>query len=1320
MIHLAKSVVVKLWLLAILLLALTAVTISAGRLAAPTVAGYRGEVEQWASESLGQPVRIGSIELRWKGLEPELVMKDVALLSPESNDPVIRFAEGRVAVALLDSLLSGAVQTSNFTLVGVKVLIKRRSDGSVVAAGLESLDTGRGDAGALFLFPHRISIINSDIFWQNLAIGADPVHFSKVDAQLYNKDNRHQLNLSFDPPGGNGNRTELIADIRGNLERPGGWTGKLYFAGQGLALGELLKYRVPEGYQLRRGTIGMELWSSWKGGRMDWIEGSIGLTDLQLDRIDPGNDQADRSLQIDRLGGYLRWRQRPDDWRLDIQDIVFDRMGLEWPAARFSLATRFDSEGRVHVRSGADFIRIEDIRSVAQMFPLPNPDVDQALSRLRPHSDLYDLRFLYDETGGAPRWSASGEAKSLFTRPWKQIPGVNNLSARFWADQDHGTLRLQSENTILKLPRLFRDPLQLRQLAGQLTWERLEDGGWRIDTPGLNARNDDISTRTRLRLDFPDTPEAPIFMDLQTNFQDGDASTTSRYLPVGVMSPDVVLWLDRSIVGGRVVSGACIVRGPLHSFPFADTHDGRFEVLFDVDDLTFDYWQDWPRLENVAAEMRFLGDRFDIWIDRADLLGNQISQAHGFIRNLRQTSPFELKAHTHSLLDQLLRILDESPLQEEFGPMLSMMKAGGEADLNIALAIPITDDSPFRLGGRLRFLNSSIKLSDMDLTISRIRGDLLFDQNGTRAKEIKGLIFDQPIVVNLLAPPDKPDTIRLIATAPLASSKLHEREQDPFWLNFKGSANWRLQVDIPTLSAPDDTPVQATLSSDLKGMAIGLPSPLQKRSDEARELRITQQFSRNPKRPFTIHYDSILDVTGLLDTQSELPLPFERLAVQLGGSKATMPQTKGIEIGGRLEQLDLGAWMKLSGTQKRGMPLSLPVQKVNLAIDRLLLDGFDLNQLELDLKRRDTGIGGHIASDRFDGEIRIPDQPLLQPIVVDLERLAVEFDPAKSPAKAPAPGNTPPSMDPKQLPLIRLSARKVLVNQHDLGKLELETQRAANGLQLKTFSLIQPEQLEVKASGAWVDHPDGSQGSSVKFSLVSQAFGKLLSVFKYTPNIEGANTRLSGSIHWPGGPLEFAPGKLNGSARVRIEKGRLLEVDPGLGGRVFGLFNVNAVWRRLSLDFSDLFQKGFAFDKIKGDFRIQDGNAYTENFRVRGPAARIEFSGRIGLADEDLDQRVTVIPQVSSALPVAAAVLATPVAGAAVLLAQKLLGKQVDKVTQTQYLVTGPWDNPDFVKISRKDQVNQDGNKGGDTTENGVTQPPLSHPLQRDIFTQGN
>jgi len=149
-----------------------------------------------------------------------------------------------------------------------------------------------------------------------------------------------------------------------------------------------------------------------------------------------------------------------------------------------------------------------------------------------------------------------------------------------------------------------------------------------------------------------------------------------------------------------------------------------------------------------------------------------------------------------------------------------------------------------------------------------------------------------------------------------------------------------------------------------------------------------------------------------------------------------------------------------------------------------------------------------------------------------------------------------------------------------------------------------------------------------------------------------------------------------------LGRGNFIKAEPGIG-RIFGLLNVSALQRRLSLDFSDLTREGFGFDIIEGNFDLDQGDAYTNDLQIKGPGARIDIAGRIGLGDESLDQLVTVTPSISSALPVAGVLAGGPVGGAAMLLAQGLIGKQLNEASQRQYLIKGQWDDPELIRLAR-------------------------------------
>ncbi|HPE71945.1 MAG TPA: AsmA-like C-terminal region-containing protein, partial [Candidatus Competibacter sp.] len=175
--------------------------------------------------------------------------------------------------------------------------------------------------------------------------------------------------------------------------------------------------------------------------------------------------------------------------------------------------------------------------------------------------------------------------------------------------------------------------------------------------------------------------------------------------------------------------------------------------------------------------------------------------------------------------------------------------------------------------------------------------------------------------------------------------------------------------------------------------------------------------------------------------------------------------------------------------------------------------------------------------------------------------------------------------------------------------------------------------------------------------------------------ITGGETEAELRAEWAGELPAFTLERMDGNLKFHIGSGQLLNIDPGLG-RVVGLFSLQNIMRRLSLDFSDLFQPGTSFDQITGEFVFKHGQAFTDDLTVEAPAARIDIRGRTGLRDRDYDQRITVTPRLGGALPVAGALAGGPAIGAAVLVAERLLQKGIEQATRYRYTLTGSWDDP--------------------------------------------
>lgn len=209
--------------------------------------------------------------------------------------------------------------------------------------------------------------------------------------------------------------------------------------------------------------------------------------------------------------------------------------------------------------------------------------------------------------------------------------------------------------------------------------------------------------------------------------------------------------------------------------------------------------------------------------------------------------------------------------------------------------------------------------------------------------------------------------------------------------------------------------------------------------------------------------------------------------------------------------------------------------------------------------------------------------------------------------------------------------------------------------------------------------PQGPR-SSLSAVVTSSNVAATLTALDYTPFLEAQHGEIRAQLTWPGGFDDNILEQASGTISVRAENGQIVNLQPG-AGRVLGLLSVAALPRRLALDFSDLTDKGLAFDSIHGDFELRDGHAYTSNLLLRGPAAEIGIAGRTGFVSRDYDQTAVVTGNVGASLPVAGALAGGPAVGAALLLFSQMFKEPLKGIARGYYRITGPWDNPHVERV---------------------------------------
>jgi uncharacterized protein YhdP len=304
------------------------------------------------------------------------------------------------------------------------------------------------------------------------------------------------------------------------------------------------------------------------------------------------------------------------------------------------------------------------------------------------------------------------------------------------------------------------------------------------------------------------------------------------------------------------------------------------------------------------------------------------------------------------------------------------------------------------------------------------------------------------------------------------------------------------------------------------------------------------------------------------------------------------------------------------------------------------------------------------------------------PLVANLKRLTLATTTSRRRAKP---------IDPRRLPPLRVTSQALRIDDLVFDQVRLRTTRIKEGMRVNELRVSAPD-FHGRAQGDWRVTKAGQQRTKVHVVLESADLGSVLRAWDLVHSIREGEARFEARLAWPGGPTRPNLKRLKGRINLRIDQGRLRDVDPG-AARLIGLMNIDAISRRLAMDFSDLFRTGFSFDTIAGDLKVDDANVYTDNLRIKGPSAEVRITGRTGLRAKDLDQKMTVTPQIVSGLPVAGAILGGPAVGAMIFLAQKLakqLGQDINEGTAVTYTVKDSWNDPRIEPVEPPPLPRQD------------------------------
>ncbi|HUD42752.1 MAG TPA: YhdP family protein [Dokdonella sp.] len=1238
------------------------VLVGIGQLVVPWLVRNPDRVETWLAERIDRPVTIGHIAARWVRGGPQLVLENVLIGARTPAQTPLRLERAELALNLFAPFQRNRAW-NEFRLVGLDLSLERGADGRWQLHGFDLDPAASGDPlgalGVLVLVDLKLRLDDAR-HGIHLQVGASELRLVNRGAELYVLGKVRSLDEEASP-------LDLITSIRRGEGR-----GRLYLSGRDVDLGRLLRGQVYGGTRLDAGRGLVQAWAEWDHGRVLDVRTRLDLRGLRLaaDGPEVGPPSAAAATALDRLAVALRWRRGDGEaWSLDLADLVLGAGGVEHPPTRASVEMLGGTPLRW--RAAADTIALAPLAGLAAQIGQLPPGLRGWLRGAAPRGRLDQAYLRYD---GADDYELSTRFSDLAVAPAARAPGLGPLHGELRGDAQALLIALPAQGFTAEYPGVFREPFAFSAFGGDVVLRRIDDG-WRVETDRIVFEGDGYGGELRGGVELPRGRPRPR-LDLYAAVAHGDVPAAKRFWPVNVMPRPAVDWLDRALQAGRVVDGRAVFRGDLAEWPF-DGYGGRFEAVAAIEDTQLQYLADWPRVEGVAAVARFVNDGMEASATAGSSLGAALGSAEARIADFGD-AVLELSADGRGSGRNLLGFLRATPIGARFRDALAGLAIGGSADFEFELAVPLKKDAPgFSLDGTATLAGATVTQPDWRVDFSDVAGAIRFDRGGFVAENLRvttrGHAGALTVAVgDAVAEAGQVVQARLDARLPAEVVFADVPGLESILARMQGSSQWTIAASVA--AAQDGAPGRTRLSahSDLVGTAIDLPAPLAKAADVAQALDVALPM------PYA-GGDLRVTLGDRLIVSGRLPAPNAPLAMRLdfGTRAAGALPDRGVLIGGHAPQLDLAGWAGFVGAGSGGGDFEL--RGADLAVDALMLGTRTIGAAGVRIARSDAATEFSFSGEALQGGITLPNADLMRAgVTVHLDRLHWPESPEDDDADAPPAGG---DLAPGLLPPLHVWIGDLRVGRSVLGQTRFESRPVAGGMHIDQLDAKSPN-LEMRAHGDWTGTP-GANRSRLSIELSSHDLGRMLDAFGYAGIIDGGRTTARIEAGWAGPPTAFALAKLDGTLAISVGAGRILDVEPG-AGRIFGLLSLTEIPRRLSLDFSDFFRSGFSFNAITGTFRLNTGEAATDDLSIKGPAADIRVSGRTDLAHKDYDQRLIVTPHAGATLPVVGALAGGPVGAAAGLVVQGLFNKQINAVARATYEVTGPWEKPQIRLISRE------------------------------------
>ena len=1226
----------------------------------PQVEDHPEAIAKIISRNIGQRVSIGSVDSGWQGLRPFLELTDVQLY--DQQDRVALSLPAVSCTLSWDSLAYGALHLHSLSLDKPNLNIRRDVAGAFYIAGvkLNAEEAGSGFSNWL-LAQREIIIRDAQVSWEDQLRQAPLLSLADLNFVMRNRGSHHVFALRAQPP------RELAAalDLRGELE--GGtfaqlqaWNGKLYAE---FAYTDLAAWRAWVDYplEIQHGQGGLRLWLGFAEKRLEEATADVALGSIsarlapELPLLEMRSLQGRLSAKRDRAGYEIA------GWRV----ALALQSGEALPPAQFALRwqpgdTNTAEQGELRI----DALELQPLALLGEYLPLP-PQVRSILADAAPMGSISDVHF--DWQGPLPhpqRYSVRGHFERLGTRAYAGLPGFSGISGNIDGNEKGGSVLLNAAKSSMELPRLYADPVRnFDTLTAQLAWSHVRDE-LQLKLSNIAFANADLAGTAFGS--YTTAAGAPGVIDFTARLNRTDARHVAHYIPF--INTAALDWLDRALLAGHASDVSLRLKGDLKDFPFRRAKGGVFQIAAKVANATLRYAEGWPAISDIDGQLHFDGMRMDVTSSKASVLGTKVTNAHVVLPDMfTHDRVLAISGQAEGPTTEFLKFIAQSPVNRMIGGVTANMGAAGDGRLQLKLDLPLARLAETKVAGSYQFIANRVNLAADLPPLEQVSGRLEFTDTGVSMRAVNAQFLGGPVALSMSSQRD--GSIAVSARGTLSTAQLPSVLDEPLLRQVSGTTAWSSTINFGKRGTT------VVIESSLQGITSSLPAPLNKAPGDVLPLRFERSVLADDQRGGALAQSpgdrNTLDIGKVVRMEMHRrrdngKMVIERAAV--GINEPPKLPDKGIVINGSAPALDLDQWLQVFGGAYRAQG---QLSTLNLKVGALDIYGKRINDVSLRAGFQGNDWLANIDARELEGDVRWRSQ--------GKGRVSAHLSHFTFPE--PTPGKLADDAPPKELPGLDIVADNLIAREKKLGRLELAAVNEGRDWRISKLTLTTPES-QLSADGLW-QGVAAQQRTNMNLKLEISDIGKYLERIGYPGSMQRGSAKLLGKLAWAGNPQTIDYSSLAGDLSLIAEKGQFLKIEPGIG-KLLGILSLQALPRRFTLDFRDIFSEGFAFDTITGTAAIAKGVLDTQDFSMRGPSAQVAMSGTIDLAQETQALKVHVVPSVGDSLSVL--MLANPIAGVASFVAQRLLKDPLGQAFAFDYSVTGTWADPKVEKLTRAQQ----------------------------------